>query len=144
MPEKIAGLPWWMPAWLWRITHHVWFASVAFGLMAYFALSLINDALGTLPLWVRLATGVLTGLLFRLGMFLQWRRATQEPKDSIFDVLVASGLPFHIAARAEEHANTPDLHAALQRTISIVFWLAICVLVEFAVIVGLVIELISE
>lgn len=131
-----------MPAWLWRTTHHIWFASGAIGLGAFYLTSLINDSTGIIPLWARLLTGVLTGLMFRLGNFLDWRRVRREPKDSIFDVLVASGLPPSVAARAEHQAESPNLHATLQRTVSIVFWLLVCVLVELAIIVGLVIELI--
>jgi hypothetical protein len=40
----------------------------------YYAISLINDFTGTIPLWVRLIAGVLCALVVRLGIALDLRR----------------------------------------------------------------------
>lgn len=61
-------LPWWMPAWLWRVSRTMWFGSIAMGIAAYFLLSLVNDVTGLIPLWVRLATLVLAAIVVRLGV----------------------------------------------------------------------------
>jgi hypothetical protein len=72
--DKIVGLPWWMPSWLWRAIHHVWWFSACMGMAAYYAISLINDFTDTIPLWVRVLGGVVCGLMARLGIALDWRR----------------------------------------------------------------------
>lgn len=70
---QIAGLPWWFPQWLWRAVHTPWFASTALGFAGYEMISLFNDVAGMIPFWARLTAGVLSGLMTRLGIWIEFR-----------------------------------------------------------------------
>ena len=67
-----------MPAWLWRVARTAWFASIALGFAAYHLLSIVNNFTETIPLWIRLATGVFAALVVRFGIAWDWRRITNE------------------------------------------------------------------
>lgn len=58
----------------WHIVGSPWFAAIAFGVAAYFGVSLVNDFTDTIPLWLRLVTGVITAILVRWGIALDWHR----------------------------------------------------------------------
>jgi len=70
--ETSLELPCWMPTWLWRFIHTTFCTSIAFGLTAYFSLSIVNDITGTIPLWVRLATQLVTTII--VFIVLTWKR----------------------------------------------------------------------
>lgn len=67
-----------MPSWLRRIIYKQWFASTMMGVAGYFIASLFNDVadltdgITSLPFWVRVMTGVIAGLMVRLGAALDF------------------------------------------------------------------------
>jgi hypothetical protein len=77
MAAPIQGLPAWFPAWLWRAIHTAWFASTALGFAGYEFAALINDVTGAIPWWARAITGVLSGLMVRLGIWLEHRKTVR-------------------------------------------------------------------
>lgn len=63
-----------------RIIYPLWFASAMMGMAGYFIASIFNDfadltdGVTDLPLWVRVLTGVICGVVVRLGIALDMHR----------------------------------------------------------------------
>jgi uncharacterized membrane protein YuzA (DUF378 family) len=155
MAEKIEGLPKWFPVWLYHAIHTAWFCAIMMGLAGYFTLSLINDVLGTIPFWARVVAGVGSGLMVRLGIALEWRKARRESgvalewardfrSPGLFDVLIANGIAPSIAASAE-HASMqlPRPDVQIRTLLSVIFWLIIVIVLQVISIAALLIALIA-